>query len=168
MAGITQDGVLLIHIQFVKQEPINVFMKGCNMSEPNWADKLMAKYPRLTEELPGFETGEGWKDLIEEMFDNIERVEATNSSHGVVYQPVRFVQIKEKFGGLRAYYEGGHTEEYDPNTDIRQIVSAAEEKSYRTCESCGTTNGVTTKGSWVLTLCDLCRGEREKTKLAKT
>lgn len=67
----------------------------------------------------------------------------------VVPEPVEQVvatQVKEKFGGLRFYYNGG--DDY-----IRGVVDMAEEMSYVTCEECGAP-GKLRKGGWVRTLCD--------------
>lgn len=56
------------------------------------------------------------------------------------------IQVKEKFGGLRFYFNGG--DEY-----IDGIVSMAESMSYRTCEVCGNP-GSPTDGGWIRTLCE--------------
>lgn len=61
------------------------------------------------------------------------------------------VQVKEKFGGLRFYYNGG--DDY-----IRGVVSMAEAMSYVTCETCGAP-GKLRGDRWVQTLCDT-HGER--------
>lgn len=55
------------------------------------------------------------------------------------------IQVKEKFGGLRFYYNGG--DDY-----IKGVVDMAEEMSYVTCEECGAP-GKPTKGGWIRTLC---------------
>lgn len=56
------------------------------------------------------------------------------------------VQVKEKFGTLRFYYDGG--DDY-----IRGIVSMAESMSAVTCEECGVP-GKQRGGGWIQTLCD--------------
>lgn len=55
-------------------------------------------------------------------------------------------QVKEKFGTLRFYYEGG--DEY-----ISGLVSMAESMSANTCEKCGKP-GTQTNGGWITTLCE--------------
>jgi hypothetical protein len=55
-------------------------------------------------------------------------------------------QIKEKFGGLRFYYQGG--DEY-----IGGLVSMAESWAGIACEDCGGI-GKRRGGGWVRTLCD--------------
>lgn len=56
------------------------------------------------------------------------------------------VQIKEKYGTLRFYYDGG--DDY-----ISGIVAMAENMSARTCEQCGAP-GKPRRGGWIRTLCD--------------
>jgi hypothetical protein len=59
-------------------------------------------------------------------------------------------QVKEKFGGLRFYIDGG-TDEH------RAYIRFAEEMSYTICETCGTTtNVVQTVSGWVYTTCRPC------------
>jgi hypothetical protein len=59
---------------------------------------------------------------------------------------VTAVQVKEKFGTLRFYYDGG--DDY-----IRGLVSMAESMSAVTCEECGNL-GKSRRGGWIRTLCD--------------
>lgn len=72
--------------------------------------------------------------------------------------PFNVTQIKDKYGGLRFYYDGG-----DENIDA--MVSLTESLSYRTCEFCGTTRNVeqTDKG-WIYTVCKRCRRTRKQFK----
>jgi hypothetical protein len=58
----------------------------------------------------------------------------------------RFVQIKEKFGGLRMYFDGGVYEK------ILAITDFAERMSEVTCEVCGNV-GKTYRTRWHKTLC---------------
>lgn len=59
---------------------------------------------------------------------------------------VTVAQIKEKFGGLRFYYDGG--DEY-----VSGLVTMAEVWANRTCETCGE-KGKQRGGGWIRTLCD--------------
>ena len=54
-------------------------------------------------------------------------------------------QVKEKFGGLRFYYDGG-------DSYIDGVVAMAELMSERTCEECGNPGKLYTNG-WHRTLC---------------
>lgn len=69
-------------------------------------------------------------------------------------QHVRVVQVKEKFGTLRFYYDGG--DDY-----VSGLVSMAESMSAITCEECGVP-GKTGGNGWIRTLCDSCRTKREE------
>ena len=125
-------------------------------------DELVKKYPKFFDYLQnhegpiipiqfGFEVGDGWSLLIEELMDSIDH--HCKYKKEIPYPSI--TQIKEKFGGLRFYYTGG--DDY-----IDGMVSLTENLSYKTCESCGTTKNVTTEGkAWILTLCKKCRYERE-------
>lgn len=63
-----------------------------------------------------------------------------------VTQVVAF-QVKEKWGNLSFYYDGG-------DAYIAGVVAMAEAMSAVTCEECGTP-GRARHGSWTRTLCDL-------------
>jgi ribosomal protein S14 len=86
--------------------------------------------------------GDGWFKLLHDACKKIAKLDKDKTFY--------FLQIKEKFGGLRLYYSGG-------NEKIGKIIDDAEKKSYKTCEHCGTKRNVTTEGSWILTLCKTCR-----------
>jgi hypothetical protein len=59
---------------------------------------------------------------------------------------IEIQQIKEKFGGLRFYYQGGDDE-------ISGMVRMAEAWAYHSCETCGN-KGERRSGGWIRTLCD--------------
>ena len=59
---------------------------------------------------------------------------------------IRVAQIKEKFGGLRFYYDGG-------DDHISGMVRMAEAWAGQTCETCGD-KGKQRSGGWIRTLCD--------------
>ena len=67
-------------------------------------------------------------------------------------EEVKFVQIKEKFGGLRMYYDT-ESEDDDFRKKINDCIYNAESESYTICEICGET-GKVRKGNWIKTLCD--------------
>ncbi len=107
----------------------------------------------------GIECGDGWFDILSSLCFMIvqeeQNIEGRNkylisqNKEPQPYEPFRFTQIKEKFGGLRAYYYGG-------NDYIRGMVRMAECWSYKTCERCGEKGSVDKRG-WILTLCDKCK-----------
>lgn len=87
--------------------------------------------------------------LIEE---TIEKGEYRNVPEKI--RQVVAVQVKEKFGTLRFYYDGG--DEY-----IHGLAAMAEAMSARTCESCGVP-ATQSKGGWIKTMCQLCIDTREQ------
>lgn len=92
----------------------------------------------------GFECGKGWYPLIEELFDEIEKIEDKNG--------LEILQVKEKWGMLTIYYYGG-TEEIDT------FVDDACKKSTTICENCGKLGEIKCKGGWYFTVCDDCFDE---------
>lgn len=83
-------------------------------------------------------TGPGWKKLILELIDKIEKIDPTIEVH----------QIKEKFGGLR-FYVGGTLHE-----GIFELIQEYEDKSYKVCEECGEKGKLREELPWMKTLCD--------------
>jgi len=68
-------------------------------------------------------------------------------------QQVVAAQVKEKYGTLRFYYDGG-------DDRITGMVTLAEAMSDVTCEQCGSP-GETRSGGWVRTLCETHYQEKE-------
>lgn len=108
----------------------------------------------------GIEAGNGWYDIISSICWMIKQHEnnvkwqteykqKTDPDYQSDYFPVKFDQIKEKYGGLRMYFSGG--DEY-----VEGLVSMGEAMSYKICEICGN-KGEPNKGGWISTLCDGCR-----------
>ncbi len=62
---------------------------------------------------------------------------------------VNVIQVKEKYGQLRVYIEGG--DEY-----IDGMIALAEQLSSKTCEFCGRTENVGRTRSWIFTICKDC------------
>jgi hypothetical protein len=129
-------------------------------------NKLIEKYPEFFEYLKdhkgpiipiqfGFEVEDGWYWLISNLMSNIHMHYKSKEDP---YPQI--TQIKEKFGGLRFYYNGG-----DTYTD--SVVTFAEDLSYEICETCGTTENVTTNNmteGWMFTLCYTCRKKKNRQK----
>ena len=99
-------------------------------------------------ELFGVECGKGWYDLIRPIVEYVEKFNEENNLSEE--NKIRFVQIKEKWGGLRIYTNYGTKELHD-------MIDKAEEESYNVCENCGLTNNVGLKiDGWNQTLCHYC------------
>jgi len=78
-----------------------------------------------------------------------------------VYQVVAS-QVKEKFGGLRFYIDGG-------DEVVHAYINFAEHLSYWICEHCGSTKEIGYTGGWIMTLCKTCAEKLENSswKLAE-
>lgn len=136
---------------------------------------LTEKYPKIFREMYGdpkqtcmawgCECGDGWfyildclclaiQDHIDQRTESIKKKCAPEGAE-LIPQVVAH-QIKEKFGTLRFYYEGG--DEY-----IRGLIRMSESITSRVCENCGRMDfsvGVT-KG-WIQHLCVECAAKSKK------
>ena len=108
----------------------------------------------------GFCCGDGWFNIINLLCDNIQHhIDWNNKNFEKGYTQYKQVpqvtvkQVKEKFGTLSFYYEGG-------DEHISGMVRMAESISGVTCEVCG---GLGERGGngWITTLCKQHRDERE-------
>jgi hypothetical protein len=84
-----------------------------------------------------FEVGKGWYQLIKDLIDDLIKLGWNKE----------ICQVKEKFGGLRFYINGGTTE-------IFNRISEAEELSINTCEVTGNKGELRTDIGWYRTLSD--------------
>jgi hypothetical protein len=120
-------------------------------------NELCKKYPKIfvnrygdmreTAMCWGFECGDGWFNILDSMCRLIQHhIDWKNRSGNIVDQVVA-TQVKEKFGTLRFYYDGG--DEY-----IRGVTALAESMSGAICETCGNP-GKLHGSSWYYTACDL-------------
>jgi hypothetical protein len=133
-------------------------------------EALCAKYPKIfanrhgdmkeTLMCWGFEHGDGWYPIIDSLCANIQHhIDWNNKNFEKGYTQNKQVpqvvatQVKEKFGTLRFYYDGG-------NDFIDGMVSMAESWSAVACEECGAPGTQNSRG-WIKTLCETHRKERE-------
>lgn len=125
------------------------------MKEEN-SKYLKEVYPEIfSGKYGGFAHGDGWFNILNMMCRNIQSyLRWKPDVPQVVAQ-----QVKEKFGTLRFYYQGG--DEY-----INGLTSMAEAMSEVTCEECGNP-GTLRHGGWVHTYCDSCQEEHEQKKLLR-
>jgi hypothetical protein len=126
--------------------------------------KLCEKYPKIFKNRNGsmqetcmywgFSHGDGWYAIIDSLCASIQNHinnkryqfrEMSQEDFDEEHQVVA-AQVKEKFGGLRFYIDGGDDWVYG-------AISMAESMSYRTCEVCGAP-GVTRGTGWIRTTCD--------------
>jgi hypothetical protein len=126
-------------------------------------DYLVTKYPKIfidrykppTESCLyfGFEHGDGWFWLLDQLCDSIQNYIDNNNnwkkSDEEKIPQVVATQVKEKFGTLSFYYNGG-----DSYTD--GMVRMAENMSANICEFCGSTEDVGKTQGWISTICKPC------------
>lgn len=100
----------------------------------------------------GIECGSGWYDIINKLCYRIKNHEEHLKIKEIYFEPVKFDQIKEKFGLLRIYFSGG-------DNYIKGLVNMAEDISETICENCGNKGKPNEKG-WIATLCENCRSKK--------
>jgi hypothetical protein len=103
----------------------------------------------------GIECGDGWYWLLDGLMSSIYNYQKWNKKEGEDF--IRIKQIKEKFGGLRFYIEGG-------NDKIHGMIWLAEHQSYMICEYCGTTEDVGRTSGWISVCCKNCHGKIDNRK----
>ena len=133
-------------------------------------EQLCVKYPKIFKDRHGdmketlmcwgFECGDGWYNIIDQLCANIQhhvdwkQEQKEKYSRGEGCSQVIAVQIKEKFGTLRFYYDGG-------DDTIGGMVRMAESMSAVTCEECGAPGQLRGRG-WLYTACDTHTKEYDK------
>lgn len=132
---------------------------------------LCAKYPKIFKDRHGdmrktlmcwgFECGDGWFNIIDQLCANIQNhIDWNNENHAKGFEhykeipQVVAVQVKEKFGTLRFYTSGG-------DDTIDGMVRMAESMSAVTCEECGAPGQLRGRG-WLYTACDAHTREHDK------
>jgi hypothetical protein len=121
------------------------------MNEPLQND-FYEKYPSLFshDNKISLECGNGWYALLDGLCFTISQHQSKLDEAN----RIKLKQIKEKFGGLRVYYDGG-------DNYIAGAVDMAEKMSYYTCEVCGNQGEPNTTG-WISTLCEWHREDKLK------
>lgn len=121
------------------------------MTIPTPAAVLRQRYPLWFSELPyyGFSLPHGWTPLVFELFERIDMALTGRGSAVVEFgrrKPLKVLQIKEKFGGLRIYVWGG-------TPKVNDIIREGEAMSHMICAHCGAP-GELRHLDFMLTLCD--------------
>jgi len=129
---------------------------------------LKAAYPhQFTGPSISIDWPDGWHHLVEEACAVLDRLNPDS----------RWVQIKEKYGGLRLYHAGGplrldlhtpttvHCSLVAPDggpvqpTELLELIFSVEQTSLQTCCLCGGKHGPgrdITVGGWIITACETC------------
>lgn len=116
-------------------------------------ERLRTFYPDILKGCWEVGVGRGWLPMVRDL---LELMKIEGRKYGVAYH---VVQIKEKFGGLRYYYDSCYDDALPPSEEVefsRERVSAAvseaENRSVHICEACGEPGELNTTGWWT-TLC---------------
>lgn len=171
-------------------------MGGSNTEVEDWAggalhqevcDRLVARFPYMfepTEERSDFfefspAIGHGWLPIFVRLCEAVDGALLFNER-----QRFRWHQVKEKFGGLRAYWglignpptlyldivgpgAGTASAVFGGDDDVTRrvmpLIRAAEKEAANTCERCGVQPASIDSASWYLqTLCAKHRAARRK------
>jgi hypothetical protein len=119
-----------------------------------FAKSMEERFPKMFDgKYGGFAVGKGWYPILEVLCTNVQSHLDWKEKQGKPVPQVVVEQIKEKFGGLRFYYQGGDDE-------ISGMVRMAEAWADIACEECGAA-GKRRSGGWIRTLCDKHEAERQ-------
>jgi hypothetical protein len=137
-------------------------------------------YPDAADKKLGYAAvGPGWAILLE----TLDSIMVSSIAHAIQHATVvkeeyrdkqcktdasiKILQVKEKFGGLRVYWQGEGLGDRIWN-QVGGAAHMTEALSYKTCEKCGSMEGAETRkkkdmklGGRVLTLCESCHKERD-------
>ena len=134
-----------------------------------FTEELETAYPEMYSDVYcGISISEGWFEIVRQLSATVyshykwkqdlrARLLKENIHNQVIPDEVEFpkvAQIKEKFGGLRFYIDGG--DEF-----AHGAIQMAESWASRTCEKCGAP-GQKRSGGWIRTLCDTHEAEHKQ------
>ena len=120
-----------------------------------YSKRMQERFPKMySGKYGGFAIGKGWWPLIEKLSEVIQNRIDHQQKQGNDCPQVIVEQVKEKFGTLRFYYQGG-------DDFIHGATWLAESMTGMLCEECGGL-GTRRSGGWVRTLCDAHEAERQQ------
>lgn len=98
-----------------------------------------------TQELPEWtkEYNDGWDELVDTLVKKLYAIDPN----------LNIQQIKEKFGGLRAYIDPSWDADEAVQEQFEQLIGEAEKRSFTICEQCGQTGKTISINGWYRTLC---------------
>jgi len=124
------------------------------MTEQEMQEYFPKVYPKIfVGKYGGIAIGKGWFDLLNQA---CRLIQSHCDWQKEKCPQVVAAQVKEKFGGLRFYVDGG--DDY-----THGIISMAEQMSQMLCEECGAP-GESGGTGWISTLCPTHRAERDAIK----
>lgn len=93
----------------------------------------------------GAYVGDGWAPIVNKLYEDLRAIDP------------EFVcqQVKEKFGGLRFYFDVSEGASDEAAKEMDRLVDKAKYQCAVTCEFCGDPGKLREQG-WLKTLCDPC------------
>jgi hypothetical protein len=118
----------------------------------DWRIDLMRAHPRLFETMTGKPErafgyplcDAGWRDILERLCSRVETALQKTETFA-------FVRIKQKFGVLRADWDGEMPN--DTKAAVLKAIDLAVARSACTCEICGTEGRRYSNRGWLATAC---------------
>jgi len=126
--------------------------------------EIKEKYPELLK-TARMEIPEGWETLLAQTLRVMGKwlwYDGSTKKEVTALDFVRVIQVKEKFGGLRLYFDL-HSAPHDhlgedisrqTNERLRGVVDFAESLSYTICQDCGEPGVIRNINGYYATLCD--------------
>lgn len=96
--------------------------------------------------------GSGWEHIVKHVYEEASK-----------YDPkIIFVQVKEKFGRLRIYWDSPERTESESKHTLPfcDVIAHAEMVSGNTCELCGKPGKVISSGYWLMARCPEHEGHK--------
>lgn len=127
--------------------------------------ELIKKYPKIFQPYEGNPYGvnwsgvpKGWLEVVDKLCgciqDYIDNTRRWEGGKEIITPQVRCSQVKEKFGGLRFYYDGGDDE-------VEGMVRMAEWMCENKCQECGSEEDLGKTRGWISVLCKTCSQEQD-------
>ena len=135
--------------------------------------ELATKYPKIFKNVggdpmvtcmaDGIQCNDGWYDLLDTLChtmqqhcdaENTQYIPTTDNWESLTeadpgYVQVVAAQVKEKYGTLRFYVDGG-------DATTQGMIQMAENMSSRICELCGSPAKTNRDSGWLHTTCEAC------------
>ncbi|MBY5482619.1 hypothetical protein HFO84_35705 [Rhizobium leguminosarum] len=108
---------------------------------------LQRKHPTLIRKGFGFECERGWVDILDRLFSDLYKLLPIDVEFSLR-------QVKEKFAGLRVYYDTDPGICTEMKEQAHRLVALAEARSLHTCEYCGRPGRTWKRGGYFFTACD--------------
>ena len=104
---------------------------------------IINEFPDMLQKCVEIYMYSGWYELVKKTLQEIKDI--------IYPYSINITQIKQKFGGLRIYYDECPKEKKE---QIDNIIKKAERESFDICEITGKPGKTRSLNGWRVTLCD--------------